>query len=311
VRSALLLVCVGAALASPAAALAADPTAGAYGGPYTAADGETVNVYTSSLYPKDDTVNQRWADFLASLVHGPELADVTLLLAPLGQVGQSCGLGAYGCYKADSATIIASLDRPAPDGPSPEGVVAHEYGHHVAAHRTNAPWNARTWGTKRWATAMHVCPRVRAGKLHPGDERVYYLFNPGEAFAESYRLLNETALGLPVTAWSIVDTSLQPGQAALDALRQDVLAPSSPAPALSFTGTFSRGGPEKPRIFLVKTPLDGTITASVSGSRGASFRVSIQGKPTTSEIVCGVRKTAVSVARVSGYGSFRLTVTPP
>jgi hypothetical protein len=310
VRGALLIGCLAAVLAAPAPAAAADPLAGAYGGPYTTPSGMVVNVYTAPFYPRDDAVNVRWASFLDSLVHGPELADLTLVLAPTGQVQQQCGLGAYACYKRDLATIVAVGERVA-DGPTPEAVVAHEYGHHVAASRSNAPWNAESWGTKRWATAMGICGRVRRGALHPGDERVYYLFNPGEAFAESYRLLNETALHLPVTPWGIVSPTLQPSAAALEALRRDVLDPWTPPLPSTFAGAFARTDRRNVRVFRVPTPLDGSLTASLGAPAGTSFRVSIGGKPTASAIVCGARTTEVRVTRRQGYGAFTLTVTPP
>jgi hypothetical protein len=190
-------------------------------------------------------------------------------------------------------------------------VIAHEYGHHVAAQRSNAPWNAENWGTKRWATAMNVCRRVRSGKLHPGDERVYYLFNPGEAFAEAYRVLNERTLGLPVTPWALVDASLQPTQAALDALRQDVVAPWATAQPRTYAGSFAKTGPQGPRTFLVPTPFDGSLATTLTAPRGAVYRVRIDGKAAASEIVCGVRTTRVQVERVSGYGPFTLSVTAP
>jgi hypothetical protein len=309
-RGLLVVACAVGTLAAPTLAAAADPLAGAYGGTYATPSGSSVRVYTAPFFPKDDAVNQRWADFLDSLVHGPELADLTLVLASTGQVQQQCGLGAYACYKHDTATIVSVAERIG-DGPTPEGVVAHEYGHHVAARRSNAPWNAESWGTKRWASAMGICPRVRTGALHPGDERVFYLFNPGEAFAESYRLLNETALRLPVTPWGIVSPTLRPSLAALEALRQDVLEPwSSPAP-VTFAGRFAGTDKRSVRTFEVRTPLDGALTASVTAPAGASFRVAIAGKPTGSEIVCGARTTQVTVTRVRGYGAFTLTVTPP
>jgi hypothetical protein len=309
-RGVLLIACAGAALAAPTLAGAADPIAGAYGGIYATPSGSSVRVYTAAFFPKDDAVNQRWADFVDSLVHGPEIADLTLVLASTGQVQQQCGLGAYACYKRDTATIVSIAERIG-DGPTAEGVVAHEYGHHVAARRSNAPWNAESWGTKRWASAMGICPRVRTGALHPGDERVFYLFNPGEAFAESYRLLNETALRLPVTPWGTVSPSLRPSQAALDALRQDVLEPWSRAAPIAFAGRFARTDKRPFRTFQVRTPLDGGLTATVTAPASASFRVAIGGKAVGSEIVCGARTTQVTVTRVKGYGAFTLAVTPP
>src|SRR5919201_1928956 len=71
-----------------------------WGGDYTATTGEHVTVYSSPRYAVDNAANQRWADFLASLVHGPELASVRVYLAPPAQVSLVCGgpdvLGCYG-----------------------------------------------------------------------------------------------------------------------------------------------------------------------------------------------------------------------
>jgi hypothetical protein len=303
-------VLVAVAALAPAAARAADPLETAYGGRYPTPSGGTVAVYTSGLMPDDDAVNQRWADFLDSLAHGSELADLTLLVAPFSQVQQQCGLASYACYKSDRGLVVSIGERVPPDGPAPEGVIAHEYGHHVAAHRSNAPWRAESWGAKRWATAMGICAKVRAGDLHPGDEAAYYLSNPGEAFAESYRLLNETSLGLPVTPWTIVSPSLRPTPAALDALRRDVAEPWVAAPPRTFAGTFTARGPST-RMYLVPTPYDGTLTASLQAPPGAAFRISVAGLPTSRGTVCGQRTTRVVVTRVRGTGRFTLTVQAP
>src|SRR5205807_7245744 len=69
-----------------------------WGGPYTASTGETVTVYASSSYPQDPALGQRWADFLAGLVHGSELSLLTVYLAPLAEVQSICGQQAIGCY---------------------------------------------------------------------------------------------------------------------------------------------------------------------------------------------------------------------
>jgi hypothetical protein len=49
--------------------------------------------------------------------------------------------------------------------------------------------------------------------------------NPGEAFAETYRVLTETGGAADGFAWPIVDPSFRPDAAALDAVRADVLQP--------------------------------------------------------------------------------------
>jgi hypothetical protein len=303
-------VLVAVAALAPAPVRAADPLDNAYGGRYTTPSGGSVAVYTSGLMPHDDAVNQRWADFLDRLPHGPELAELTLLVEPFAQVQQQCGLASYACYKADRGLIVSVGELVPPDGPTPEGVVAHEYGHHVAAHRSNAPWRAASWGAKRWATAMGICAKVRAGDLHPGDETVYYLFNPGEAFAESYRLLSETSLGLPVTPWRIVSPTLRPTRAALDALRRDVVEPWVAPPPRTFAGTFTARGPST-RTYLVPTRYDGMLTASLQAPPRTAFRISVAGLPTRRGTVCGQRTTRVVVTRVRGNGRFTLTVQAP
>ena len=55
-----------------AANVSAAAPAGYWGGQYQTSTGESVTVYASDSYPVDPALGQRWADFLASLVHGSE-----------------------------------------------------------------------------------------------------------------------------------------------------------------------------------------------------------------------------------------------
>src|SRR4051812_22100432 len=57
-----------------------------WGGPTAASDGEIVTIYLSSTYPVDPALAKQWADFMTSLIHGPELASVSIHLAPLAEV---------------------------------------------------------------------------------------------------------------------------------------------------------------------------------------------------------------------------------
>src|SRR5919204_5057140 len=57
-----------------------------WGGTYTTSTNERVTIFSSRSYPVDDAANQRWAEFLASLLHGSELSQLTLYLAPPAQV---------------------------------------------------------------------------------------------------------------------------------------------------------------------------------------------------------------------------------
>src|SRR5205814_4594259 len=124
---------------------------GSWGGTYTAPTGEHVTIRVSDRYPQDQAVPQHWADFLASLLHGPELQTVTLNLATFAEVQQTCGNSALACYSPTQGVIVATPDQASPEI-SPESIVIHGYGHHVAASRNDAPWAAVDYGTKRWSS---------------------------------------------------------------------------------------------------------------------------------------------------------------
>ncbi len=182
-------------------------------------------------------------------------------------------------------------------------VLAHEYGHHIAANRTNAPWSALGWGTKRWSSLIGVCRHARAKEWWPGAEGpLVYFYNPGEAFAEAYRLLNERKLGLPLSPWSIVDDVFFPTARALTLLQQDVLDPWGGPSTVTRAGTFRAGGKRSVTI-KVPTPRDGELKATVTGAAqlaGASDR-----------LVCGTRTSAFRIVRAGPPGRFTLTVSRP
>lgn len=301
----ILLVTLGCAAPAVPAAAAGPAT---WGGVTTATDGELVSVSFSQDYPVDPARQLQWADFMTSLVHGPELQSVSVLFVPLGQVQRQCGSEALACYSPQDETIVLPGDE-LPDGPSLQSILIHEYGHHIAATRANPPWDANEYGPKRWATAMGVCAKAAAGQLFPGDEGIEYDRNPAEVFAEDYRVLNEQKLGLPVSSWDIVDQSLQPDASVLAALDQDVVSPWEAPTVSTYSGSFRKLASPRPRTFTVRTPLDGTLRASLAGPKGAKFRLYLNGKPATSATVCGVRTVTATVKRISGYGAFRLAVS--
>ena len=293
--------------------------AGFTGGPIAASDGETVNVYVQDeLLAADPTLNQHWADALAGLLHGPEIGEVTLIVGTLDQVRRRCGSGALGCYGNNVIFALGQDIR----GVTALSVVTHEYGHHIADHRLNDPWNAVDWGTKRWATYEGVCARAQNGELVPGDEGRFYDLNPGEAFAEDYRVLNERRAGIPESAWQVVDRRFYPDQQALDLLAQDVSTPWTGSTLEAYTSTL---GPRATgRGFRVSTPLDGDFRVRlVSPARArltlrivdlASGKVlavddSVSRVKTLGAPVCGQRLLQVQVKRVSGSGAFSLAVS--
>jgi hypothetical protein len=285
-----------------------------------------VTVFSSPRYAADAAVNQRWADFLASLVHGPELASVTVYLAPQLEISRMCGGDAIACYQAAGALITIPGQDPAVDL-SAEAVLTHEYGHHVAANRINPPWRALDWGTKRWASYEEVCSLTKAGSLYPGaEDAVQYTLNPGEGFAESYRVLNERRAGLVEPPWDIVDESLIPNDTALALLERDVVDPWTQPATASFSGTFPRTGAPR-RIFGISTPFDGALAVTLrapvrarlslavispSGAQLARAVTSASVRTrTVGTTVCGQRSLRVRVTRLAGSGTFGLDVSKP
>jgi len=304
-----------------AAAVSAVAPAGYWGGQYRVSTGESVTVYASNSYPVDIALGQRWADFLASLVHGSELSTVTVLLATPAQISVTCGADAFACYSARGAQLYAPGEDPGSDL-SAEAVITHEYGHHVAANRSNAPWLALDWGPKRWASSMQVCAQARRGVLVPGaEDPVQYTENPGEGWAETYRVLNERRAGLPETPWQIVEQSLYPTAAALTAAEQDVTTPWATGTTTTQTATLSQT--RKTRTFTVATQLDGTMKMTLRASGGMRVSLDVFASSTSAAhvvstravsrtfTVCGARSYRFRLTDLSGRGSVSLTVAKP
>lgn len=315
-----------AAAAIPDTLLHSSPTralapSGFWGGDYQTPSGETVTVYASNSYAIDPALGQRWADFLASLLHGSELSSVTALLATPDEIKGICGGFAVACYGARGGLLYAPGDDPGPDF-SAEAVVTHEYGHHIAAHRSNAPWRALDWGPKRWASSMQVCAKTRADQLVPGaEDPIEYRFDPGEGWAESYRVLNERRLGLAESPWQIVSDSLYPDDAALTAAEQDVLMPWRRETRTARTASFTHAN--QARTYTIATNLDGTLKLAVRSSAGLMLALDVYASGrrvlhTSAEraisrrtTICGARSFGIRVTAIQGRGAFRLTIAEP
>jgi hypothetical protein len=316
---------LGLAAGTGTAAAAVVPP-GFTGGQYTTAGGETVTVYSSPAYASDPTFNQSWADFLGSLPHGSELSRVTLLLAPIADVGQVCGRGALGCYSSEEEAIFATGDD-LPGVVTAKSVVAHEYGHHIEHNRSNPPFDSDAYGPKRWASLVNVCAGARSGTFFPGDEGTNYRLNSAEVFAEDYRTLAERLLGLPPADWNVVDASFMPSDAVLAAVDQDVTQPWTANTTVSYSGSFAKG-PVASKVFRIATPLDGTMRLTLNAPRGSDYDIRLLDAggttlvtqspvgskarvKTVSSEICGQRSFVIRVRRSSGSGPFRLFVSTP
>lgn len=279
----------------------------------TIAGGQRVSIHLSKfLFPTSDPVAaQQWADFFGSLIHGSELSSLNAYFLASSEVRGVCGAQALACYGGDqlfAPEIDPSFDL------SAEAVVTHEYGHHVAAHRVNTPWDALDTGPKRWASYEQVCAKAKSGLLFPGaEDEQRYALNPGEGWAESYRVLNERRAGLEEAPWDIVSNVLYPDATAMTAAEKDVTSPWTKP-----TTKTQRGSVTKSRMFIVSTPLDGRLKLTLRASARLSldlFAPSSKrlghsaGKATSvSATVCGERALRV---RVSGKGSYSVAISKP
>jgi hypothetical protein len=295
-----------------------------WGGTVRASTGENVTIRVSDSYPQDPAFAQRWADFFASLLHGPEISTVVVYLAPLGEVEALCGRSALACYSPSDRFLVAPGENVTPDI-SAESIVMHEYGHHVANSRSDAPWAAVDYGTKRWSSYLQVCARTHAGQLFPGaEDATNYRLNPGEAFAETYRVLNERRLGVPESTWDIVSQSLYPDATSLALVEQDVTSPWQTNSVSSSTAALTTRA--RTRNVTVATPLDGALRVTVrgvrnsrvaldlytsGGSRVSHTVVSGAASKSVSTTVCGTRSYRARLTLQRGSGRFRLAVSKP
>lgn len=308
----LVLVVALVALVLPAAAFAWDGT-------YPTGDalGTSVHIVVSDTYPVDQTLPQSWATYLGSLPHGPELALLTLNLMPLSvlESRQYCGSQALACYDPSGDTIYAAPEDQLDEPPAKE-IVTHEYGHHIANTRLDTPWAAEDYGTKRWSSYENICARTAEGTASPGDEGRAYDQNPGEAFAESYRVLALADLGLTPSGWNIVGQSFYPDATALQLLQEDITTPWTGPTLRHIHGSFGNG---TTRTIGVQTTLDGSFVAKLHAPAKARLKLELYDGSTlvargTTNVrfeICGQRALTLKVQRLSGRGAFTVDVSKP
>ena len=291
------------------------------GGPTTASTGEIVDVRVSDSLP--EVTPEQWAEFLVGLVHGPEISRLTTYVVTFDEVQEVCGDRALGCYSANQMIVPGEVVF---DGTTPEEVARHEYGHHVAFNRVNPPWVAVEWGPKNWASSANVCARVARQEAFPGNQGSNYARNPGEAWAETYRLMDERKNGITTATWPIIAPSFYPTEDALLAAERDVVEPWSTQRTAQYTRTFTKKS-KKVWLIPLSTPLDGDLRVAATLPAGGEYQVALvssdrktvlqraqwasQRVKRLSTTVCGQRSLAVRVTRNGKAGRARISVTTP
>jgi hypothetical protein len=291
------------------------------GGPVVTSTGETVVVRVSDTLPAETP--EKWAEFIAHLTHGPELSQLSTSIATLAEVQDICGGRALGCYGGNQ---LISFGEATIDGTTAEEVVRHEYGHHIAYHRLNSPWLAIDWGPKQWASAATVCSRVSRGEAYPGDEGRNYAQNPGEAWAETYRLMDERKAGITTASWRIVSPSFFPNEAALVAAEHDVVLPWTVNRKSSYRRVFGKRT-SKTWWIPVSTPLDGELQLNATVPKGGLYEVALvagnrstvlrraqwvgQRVKRTATNICGRRSLFVRVTQRGALGRVTVTTATP
>lgn len=291
-------------------------TAASVSGPtraYTTTDGHSVRVRVSRAYPTDVAADRALVAYLDSLVHGPELGNLSVYVGAPSEIRRICGgAGAVACYAVTARRMYVPGE--AARGVPVEYALAHEYGHHVASLRSNNPWNALDWGAKHWSSTMRVCSQVNAGRLFPGDQGRHYLSDPGEGFADGYAHLHFRR-----APWQY-SRLMRPGPAAFEAIRRDVLDPWTGPRTRTFSGRLDSGHGDVQR-FHFRMRLDGAVTVRLAAPPRLGAEVSmsaggqtVRGGRSLSTEWCRRKPqelATVTVRSKTGAGRFALRVAWP
>jgi hypothetical protein len=282
--------------------------AGAAKAVFRTGDGISIPVEVSASYAPNPAVEQGYVSFLGGLVHGSELANLSVFIAPPRQIQSTyCGAGALACYIGDEQRMYVPGVTQHADPPV-QFLIAHEYGHHIELHRSDDPWSAYDHGAKYWASHENVCALERRRRVTTN-----YYNDASEAFAESY-----ADMQFPGVDFIYTDL-LAPDDAAFKAIRTDVLRPWRGPHTVSFRGSFAPGA-RATQTFRLQTPLDGNARFELSAPQDAAYSLRVVAgsrvvartrADAVGYTVCGARSLTVQVTRSAGSGPFTVAANVP
>ena len=198
-----------AAPANPDASVDGSGRGGWYSATVNGVTGK-LRIYVSNAFATwNESLNRTWAKRFVALPHGKELASLIVFLSPYDEVSTEdvCGTDADSCYDSDTNMMYLAVDQPDSD---PYQVAMHEYGHHLANSLGTKHWQAVDWGPRRWAGAAHVRSLSKQHRLWPGDEDEHWFENPGEIWAETYRVVASNFVGVHPDPWDSVEDTWNP-----------------------------------------------------------------------------------------------------
>jgi len=289
---------------------------------YTA-NGMNIDVAVSPSYTTNDSTNQAWAQFFADLPQSSDADGMTVYIAPPDEVKEQCGSTSVACYwHGDKTMAIPGVDPTDSGGEPLEEVAMHEFGHLIADQRSNDPWPAIDFGPKRWANWLRVCGNTRSKALFPGNEGDNYSLNPGEGWAETYRV----ASGGSKSLWAIVDNYFKPDSKTSNLALTDVTNPWRGNTRRTYRGSFSKRGSRTKTIRLPAT-VDGVVRVRLTSSRGLDVDIQILNRNGRSRLGhserYGTKESIDTTAcdaggsvllrlyRYSGTGTYNITTTLP
>lgn len=296
-----------------------NPPPGSSGGVYQAG-GMAIRIFASPKFEPNPVLDQAWAAFFAGLPQAGDAASMVVYFVTPPEMTAICSSRAAACYSPSDNLMILTGDSTAVDNTPIEEVAAHEFAHHIANRRSNDPWRAVDWGPKRWATEAGICPGVLAKRFFPGNQGSRYAKDPGEGWAETYRV----SAGGDASSWEIVDSVFFPRAGAREAALLDAREPWAGNTKQSWTTKVSGGAPPT-RKFQIRTPLDGRFEVRSASSPGLNIDLFIRssdgrrtwarGKRTgpyesARTYSCGDKSLLIEARRKSRQGgSFTLTLT--